>query len=163
MLNLHLPFVRVTGSEDLIRSQLLDDRTFYPALVKDLKRAQTEVIIESAFASCRRVNELLPILQKLRSGGVRIIIITRDPRSNDCEYFREDSCEAVSKLQHTGLHVIFTKNLHRKLVTIDRNVLFEGSLNILSQSNSCEVMRRIESEKLAKEMMKFTGVDSYVC
>lgn len=99
MLNLHIPFVRVARSEDLTHSQLLDDTTFYPALVSDLKQVKTEVIIESAFISYRRVNELLPTLQKLRSIGVRIIINTRDPHGNDSGFFREDSCEAASKLQ----------------------------------------------------------------
>ena len=37
--------------------------------------------------------------------------------------------------------------------------LYEGSLNILSQNDSCEIMRRIESTQLAWQMARFIGVD----
>lgn len=150
-----LPLSRNAKSPDLIKSNLLNEDTFYPALIKDLKRCRSEVIIESAFVSSRLVSELLPILVKLKKSDVRIVINTRDPRSNDKDYFREDSCEAVSKLQHAGVHVVFTKNHHRKLVILDQCILYEGSLNILSQSKSCEVMRRVESAQLAQEMISF--------
>lgn len=41
-------------------------------------------------------------------------------------------------------------------------VLWEGSLNILSQHDSCEVMRRIHSERLANEMIKFIGINRFI-
>lgn len=58
-----------------------------------------------------------------------------------------------------GIHVIFTCGHHRKLVIIDRHILYEGSLNVLSQSDSAEVMRRIDSVKLAWAMVRFTHMD----
>lgn len=72
---------------------------------------------------------------------------------------RIDAHGALSKLQHMGIHVIFTRDHHRKLVIIGRRVLYEGSLNVLSQSNSSEVMRRIDSTQLAWEMVRFIGLN----
>ncbi len=154
-MKLRLPQLRQTKSPELIRSKLFDQDSFYLALHADLKRCKQEVIIESAFVSTKRIGELLPVLDKLKSRGVRIAINTRDPRSTDTELFREDSLEAISKLQHAGIQVLYTGNHHRKLVIIDRELLYEGSLNILSQNNSCEVMRRINSKVLATEMLRF--------
>ena len=52
--------------------------------------------------------------------------------------------------------VFITKNNHHcKLAFIDRNVLWEGSLNILSQTNSREIMRRIEGENHAPKMFNY--------
>ena len=44
---------------------------------------------------------------------------------------------------------------HRKLAIIDRSILYEGSLNILSQNDSLEIMQRIEPEELARQMIDF--------
>ena len=144
---------------DLLSSTLLNEDTFYPAFIKDLKRCKSEVIVESPYITTRRLSELLPTLEKLKTRKVRVVINTRDPRSIADEHRREDTQEAVSRLQHLGIHVMFTLNHHRKLSVMDRSVLYEGSLNILSQSNSAEVMRRIESIQLAWQMVKFTGID----
>jgi hypothetical protein len=59
-------------------------------------------------------------------------------------------------LQSIGVEVLYTGGHHRKLAIIDRQILWEGSLNILSQNESCEVMRRIESDELAMQMLQFT-------
>jgi hypothetical protein len=51
---------------------------------------------------------------------------------------------------------------HRKLAIIDRRLLWEGSLNMLSQNDSCEIMRRIESNSLATQMIHFARLDKYL-
>jgi len=98
-------------------------------------------------------------LQKLKQQNVRIAITTRDPYEHDDEYRREEAHRAVAQLQRSGIHVLYTTGHHRKLAIIDRQILYEGSLNILSQNNSCEIMRRIESVQLAWQMARFVGID----
>lgn len=51
----------------------------------------------------------------------------------------------------TGAH-------HRKLAIIDDDILWEGGLNVLSQNDSCEIMRRIKSNEVFKQMMQFIGI-----
>jgi len=53
-------------------------------------------------------------------------------------------------------------NHHRKLAIIDRKILWEGSLNILSQNNSREIMRRIEGEAFATELFEFLNLGEYI-
>jgi hypothetical protein len=65
-------------------------------------------------------------------------------------------------LQHMGVQVLYTGYHHRKLAILDRAILYEGSLNILSQNKSSEVMRRIESVSLAWQMVRFTGIDRFL-
>ncbi|HMT19521.1 MAG TPA: hypothetical protein PKD15_05805, partial [Candidatus Saccharibacteria bacterium] len=47
---------------------------------------------------------------------------------------------------------------HRKLAMIDDYILWEGSLNMLSQNGSKEVMRRSVSKELCQQMMQFIKV-----
>jgi hypothetical protein len=150
---------RPSAAADLLSSKLYDQDTFYPAFIKDLANCHSEVIIECPFITSRRLKSLLPTLEKLKARKVRIAINTRDPRTHDEGHWQDDSHEAVSKLQHMGVQVLYTGNHHRKVAILDRNILYEGSLNILSQNDSCEIMRRIESVPLAWQMVRFIGID----
>lgn len=150
------------ASNGLISSSLYNEKTFYNRFAKDLKNCHSEIIIESPFITSNRLNLLMPSLQKLKSKHIRITVNTRDPETNDDESMRNDARFALSKLQHMGVNVLFTGGHHRKLAIIDRSILYEGSLNILSQNNSCEVMRRIESTELAWQMIHFVNIDNFI-
>ena len=65
--------------------------------------------------------------------------------------------EAVRRLQELDVRVMYTVKHHRKLAIIDDEILWEGSLNILSQNDSCEIMRRSVSAQLANQMLSFIG------
>jgi phosphatidylserine/phosphatidylglycerophosphate/cardiolipin synthase-like enzyme len=145
----------------LLSSHLLDQDSFYSALEKDLARAKHEVIIESPFISPKRLNYLLPIFYKLIRRKVRVIVNTKSPEEQDPEYIWQTQ-ECVVRLQKIGVEVLITGNHHRKLAIIDRQILYEGSLNILSQNDSCEIMRRIYSERLAVQMLNFTGISRFI-
>ncbi len=146
----------------LVSSTLFNEETFYPTLMKDLNNCGSELIIESPFITNRRLSQLLPVLQKLKQRKVRIIVNTRDPHEHDGERRRDETHKAIAKLQRAGIHVLYTGSHHRKLVILDRSILYEGSLNVLSQNSSCEIMRRIESVQLAWQMTKFIGVDQVI-
>jgi hypothetical protein len=152
-------FNRTVVPADLLSSKLYDQDDFYPAFLKDLAKCHSEVIIECPFITSRRLKTVLPTLEKLKARKVRIAINTRDPRTHDEGYHRDNAHEAISKLQHMGVQVLYTGNHHRKVAILDRSILYEGSLNILSQNDSCEIMRRIESVPLAWQMIRFIGID----
>lgn len=144
----------------LIASKLLDQDSFYTVFTRDIRKARREVIIESPFLSHKRVNSLLSIFHMLIRLGIMIIINTKPIEEQDFDYQAQaESC--VIALQEIGVEVLFTGGHHRKLAIIDRRVLYEGSLNILSQNDSCEIMRRIDSERLAIQMLSFTGLNKF--
>jgi phosphatidylserine/phosphatidylglycerophosphate/cardiolipin synthase-like enzyme len=152
---------KAQSADGLSSSILLNQNNFYDALAKDLARARHEVVIESPFVSFKRLNHLLPIFRKLIRRKVRIIINTKPPEEQDAEYvWRAEEC--IAALQEIGVEVLITGGHHRKLTIIDRQILYEGSLNILSQNDSCEVMRRIYSEQLAVQMINFIGINKFI-
>lgn len=142
-------------------SSLFDQDTFYRAFERDLRHARREVIIECPFITTKRMNLLLPIFHKLSRRGVRIFINTRHPEEHGGDYWRQ-AAEAVVTLQGMGATVLYTGGHHRKLAIIDRKVFYEGSLNILSYRDSCEIMRRVVSSVEAKKLLKFIGLMKYV-
>jgi phosphatidylserine/phosphatidylglycerophosphate/cardiolipin synthase-like enzyme len=140
-------------------TRLYDERMFYQAFIQDLRLAQHEVIIESPYLTCRRANELSPIFKKLIKKGVKVRLNTRFPGHHD-EYLRIQAWTALKNLKAIGVQVKLCNDYrHRKLAIIDETVLWEGSLNIMSQNNSREVMRRTNSEPMCKQMIAFTKLN----
>lgn len=137
-------------------SSLFDNNTFYKAFERDLRLARRSVIIESPFITRRRMEHLLPLLTKLRRKGVHIVVNTRDPEEHNEEYAIQAE-NAIAAMQDIGIKVLYTVKHHRKLAIIDEEILWEGSLNILSQGDSCEIMRRTRSSELVRNMVSFIG------
>lgn len=147
---------RAAPGNDLLLSQLFDESTFYQAFHRDMARARHSVTIESPFLTVKRARAMTSILKKLRRKKVAVTINTRLPRHHTPK-LQFEAEEAIILLKDAGAKVYVCRDLrHRKLAIIDDAILWEGSLNILSQSNSREVMRRIDSAKLCKQMIRFT-------
>lgn len=147
---------------DITSSILYDETTFYNKFKHDLLAARNEVIIESPFISTRRMQELRSLFEKLINRDVKIFIFTRDPKEH-CHEFEIQSEEEIQYFESIGVQVLLcVGNHHRKLGMIDRSVLWEGSLNILSQIHSREIMRRIESKKMTQEMFDFLKFNRWI-
>lgn len=144
-----------TPTPDCTGSILYDEKTFYNRFTQDLLEAKEEVIIESPYITVQRLLMLKPIFEKLAEKGVNVYIVTRNPNEHD-ETMAGQAEAGIQYFETLGVQVLLcVGNHHRKLAMIDRNVLWEGSLNILSQTHSREIMRRIENKKLAEEMFEF--------
>ncbi len=141
-------------------SDLYDQETFYRAFMKDVIHAKRRVIIESPFITFNRTEQLMPILQKLVRHGVLVIVNTKPFEEHD-GLMQDMSRETVARLQDMGVRVIMTVGHHRKLAIVDDTILWEGSLNILSQNDSCEFMRRIHSEQATSQMLRFLRLDRF--
>ena len=156
MINLFRRKINVP-SDDI---RMYNQDSFYRAFENDLVFAQDKVIIESPFITTKRINALLPILTDLRSRGVSITINTRDPSEHDIDY-ETQALDAVAILQSMDIQVLYTAKHHRKLAVIDNTIVWNGSLNILSQNDSCEIMWRISSPELANKLLGFINLKRY--
>ena len=153
---------RQSFENDLVSSSLFDETTFYQKFINDLKRCEKEVIIESPYITNSRAQLLRPIFQNLVDRGIKVYIITRHPQEHE-EGLMVQAEGEIAEFEIMGVQVLLCSgNHHRKLAILDRKILWEGSLNILSQTRSREIMRRIEGEKLAKEMFNFLKLGRFI-
>lgn len=142
-------------------SKLYDQNTFDDQFMRDLRRARKSVIIESPFLRTARVEKFIPIFHRLKKRGVAILLNTKPLEEHD-EIYELQVQKSLSLLQSAGVDVLFTVKHHRKLAIIDRQVIYEGSLNILSYHDSCEIMRRILSVIGAKMLIDFIGLNKFM-
>ncbi|MEI6690624.1 MAG: phospholipase D-like domain-containing protein [bacterium] len=146
----------------MIKTSLHDEKTFYTSFLSDLEQSQSEVIIESPFITIARMKTFWPIFRRLVARGVKVYIVTRDPREHTDGYDDQSEVE-IQEFEAVGIQVLMcTGNHHRKLAIIDRNILWEGSLNILSQAKSREFMRRLEDGGFAVDLFNFIGYEKYM-
>ena len=147
---------------DILSSKLFDEKQFYQTFIKDLCDCKKEVIIESPFITCSRMKMLYPVFEKLVKRGVKVYVITRDPREHSNGY-EEQSEEEIQRFEGLGVQVFLcVGNHHRKLAILDRRILWEGSLNILSHIKSREIMRRIDSPEIASDMFSFLKFGRFI-
>ncbi len=151
-----------SANTSLINSKLFDEKTFYQTFTKDLEGCQKEVIIESPYITSERMRTFDSVFRRLFKCDLKIYVITRNPK----EHY--EGMEIQSEVEITHFEALGTQTFlcvgdhHRKLAILDRKILWEGSLNILSQTHSREIMRRIDGEELALQMFNFLKLSKYL-
>jgi len=141
-----------------LKTNLFNETNFYPAFVSDALSAKKEVIIYSPFVSKHRTVFLKTTIQKLRDRNIDVFIFTR-PLEEYENIIRPQIEVALKRLEEIGVSVFHPgRYIHEKVAIIDRQILWEGSLNILSHRASNEMMRRIDDPESAVEVINHIKV-----
>lgn len=135
---------------------LTDEKSFYYQFERDLDLAKREVIIESPFITASKLRSLKQIFESLIERQVRVFVITRHPEEHD-PYMADQAEAGIRFFEKIGVQVLMSWTHHRKIAMIDREITWNGSLNILSHRNSREFMEREEDINKAKAMYSFLG------
>lgn len=150
-------------------SQVFDHKNFYAHLDQDLKQARFLVKIQSPFMTTRRVDKLAPVLKNCTDRKVKVCVFTQKIESRYStkeEYLEKISVfkSIANNLSSMGEHVNTIPKIHEKLVVIDENVFWEGSLNPLSYKDTSERMTRWQgAEKVRSVITKHRLDDCFAC
>lgn len=88
--------------------------------------------------------------------------LTPNRLKNTNEIYKLQVRKSLSLLQSAGVDILFTVKHHRKLAIIDREIIYEDSLNIFSYRDSCEIMRRTTSALEAEMLVDFIGLNKFM-
>ena len=160
---------RAARAQSLAEGSLKEDReaermvmtqeAFFGKLIQDLAAAEDRVVIYSPFMTQNRVGQMAPHLKAAIERGIRVYVITKtateEERTRQVETYRE--IEAA--LADWGVVVAHKRNMHEKVVLIDDEIVWTGSLNALSFSDTQEVMERRKSAKIAVDYIKTLRVN----
>jgi hypothetical protein len=146
-------------------STLYTERNFYAAFFADMRKSIREIIIVSPFLTASRTQHFINLFRSKVAEEIEIRVFTRTLRDQQGDMFRQAEM-AFAELKRIGVQVVERRGLHQKFAFIDRKVAWEGSLNILSQSEgrSTEHMRRLPFLRTCEELIKLHkfGSDSEV-
>lgn len=133
---------------------LYNEKSFYTAFSRDLLSAKKEVLIYCPFISKYRSEYFNRILRHLKHRNIAVFIFTRPIEEHEL-LVRSEIKSALGDYEELGACIIYLPGqIHAKVAIIDREILWDGSLNILSQRESKEMMRRTEDEDMAKQVIE---------
>lgn len=130
------------------------ERNFWTAFSADLANTKQSVVMVSPFLTVKRTDWFIPQFEALIHNGVELKIFTRPIDEHKQDYMREDAATVITLLRQIGANVVAVPKIHQKVAILDSYICWEGSLNILSQRDSREHMRRLEGALLAAEVRR---------
>lgn len=146
-------------SPDVEKTGLFNQHDFEQVCMADLDRAQKGIAIFSGFVTEQRVAAYEALFRRKKAEGVAIRCVTRPPKNNGSIPVEQGKA-ALDGLEHIGCVVDTRGEIHEKVVVIDDEIVWFGSLNPLSHTTRTdEVMARIEGKDLALQLSAFMALD----
>ncbi len=134
---------------------------FFRLLASDLSRARSRVIIYSPFITQDRLAFLMPQIQAAIQREVLVFVITK-AHSERTKSKISQVRRLEAQLSEIGVIVMHKKGMHEKLAFIDDDILWSGSLNLTSFSNTQEIMERRKSKAVFEDYFQVLRVDDLV-
>jgi hypothetical protein len=132
---------------------VVNQQSFFRLLSSDIARAKKIIIVYSPFMTVDRVAFLIHQLHAAILRSASVIIITKShAERTDTEMNLVRKIE--SQLSEIGVTVVHKMHMHEKLVFIDDDITWSGSLNPLSFSNTQEIMERRKSKTVLQDYFK---------
>jgi ssDNA-binding Zn-finger/Zn-ribbon topoisomerase 1/predicted nucleic acid-binding Zn-ribbon protein len=141
-----------------LRTGLYNQHDFDKVCIADLAAAERSILIFSGFVTPQRTRAYEGILRSKIAERVAVRCVARPPHNNGSIPYG-DGRAALNALETMGCIVDTRKDTHQKLVIVDGEILWFGSLNPLSHTTQTgEVMARLVSRDLAQQMAAFVAI-----
>lgn len=147
----------LTGKHIVCREDVFND--YFMADIHSFKK---RLIVYSAFMTEARLSTLLPVFSDAVRAGKQIIVVTKALSDRGkSELAQYQKCE--KELRDIGVSVLHKKGMHEKLIFVDSNAVWIGSLNALSFTGlTGEVMQRYADRELTAEYEKLFDIE-HIC
>lgn len=136
---------------------IFDKESYYNVYEKDLQEANKEIIISSPGINQAKVRQLIMCLKKRQEAGVRITVITLSSDSYP-ESRVEKTKGLIDTLRNVGINVKEKEMMHEHFAIIDKEIVWYGSMNLLSREKEDDNLMRVVSNEVAQELMELTFV-----
>jgi hypothetical protein len=131
---------------------------YYEFITSDIASAENQILVFSPFMTENRLSTLLPVILDAVNRDVKIYVVTKPIDEHGIkEQSIYSACE--KELRSLGVYIIHKKGMHEKLVLIDDSVVWTGSLNTLSFSNTQEIMERRQDRELFRDYSSQMYID----
>ncbi|ETP73090.1 hypothetical protein UYO_0973 [Lachnospiraceae bacterium JC7] len=121
----------------------------------DLLEANKEVIISSPGLNQAKVNAFVRLIKQRQENGVKITVVTLDPEGYPEEKI-EDTKALVQVLENCGIKVRLQDHMHEHFAIIDDEIVWYGSMNLLSRAKIDDNLMRVKSKDAAQELLEMT-------
>lgn len=122
---------------------------------RDLEEAKSSVIVSSPRLNNQKVNRVITVLGKRRELGVKVTIVTWHP--DVYKYGRDDvRMELMERLRRAGFEIRLVEASCEHYAVIDNEIVWYGSVNLLSKEDAEDNLMRVCSKDIAAELLEMT-------
>ena len=140
---------------------IFDSETYLQVYQKDLLAANSSIVISSPVISWPKINDLIQLLSEAQKKGVTVTIVTWEPDS----YTFGDSAtwmQMHEEMRQAGFYMKTVEEFCEHYAIIDQELVWYGKMNLLGKEQIDDSMMRVQSKKIAAELMELTfGVKHY--
>ncbi len=134
---------------------IFDSDTYGPIYERDLKNAVSDIVISSPTLGKRKVMHMLEVLTERQEAGVKVTIVTWHPDSY--MYGREEHrIELMEDLRNAGFNVELVEDNCEHYAVVDNEIVWYGSMNLLSKDDIEDNIMRVVSKQIAAELLEMT-------
>ena len=134
---------------------IFDSDSYGAVYEQDLREARSDIVISSPTLARRKVTRMLAILKERQEAGVKITIVTWHP---DAYFYGYDihRIELVETLRNAGINIELAEDSCERYAVIDNEIVWYGSMNLLSKDDVEDNIMRVVSTNIAAELLEMT-------
>ncbi len=122
---------------------------------RDLEEAKSTVTVSSPRLNNQKVNRIITTLGKQQELGVKVTIVTWHPDAY--KYGRDDvRMELMERLRKAGFEIRLAEESCEHYAVIDNEIVWYGSMNLLSKEEVDDNLMRVCSKEIAAELLEMT-------
>lgn len=122
---------------------------------KDLEEANSAVVVSGPRLNNQKVDRIIKILGKRRELGVKVTIVTWHPDAY--KYGKDDvRMELMERLRKAGFEIRLVEESCEHYAVIDNEIVWYGSVNLLSKEDAEDNLMRVCSKDIAAELLEMT-------
>ena len=122
---------------------------------KDLEEANSAVVVSSPKLNNQKVDRIINMLGKRRELGVKVTIVTWHPDAY--KYGKDDvRMELMERLRKAGFEIRLVEESCEHYAVIDNEIVWYGSVNLLSKEDAEDNLMRVCSKDIAAELLEMT-------
>ena len=122
---------------------------------KDLEEANSALVVSSPRLNNQKVDRIINMLGKRRELGVEVTIVTWHPDAY--KYGKDDvRMELMERLRKAGFEIRLVEETCEHYAVIDNEIVWYGSVNLLSKEDAEDNLMRVCSKDIAAELLEMT-------
>ena len=122
---------------------------------KDLEEANSAVVVSSPRLNNQKVDRIITMLGKRRELGVKVTIVTWHPDAY--KYGKDDvRMELMERLRKAGFEIRLVEESCEHYAVIDNEIVWYGSVNLLSKEDVEDNLMRVCSKDIAAELLEMS-------
>ncbi len=134
---------------------IYDKKSYQEVYLKDLMESNKNVIISSPGINERKVKQLIALIQKRQEAGISVMVLTLSPGSYP-EKRIDKTRELIRQLVEVGIKIIERSVMHEHYAVIDEEIVWYGSMNLLSREKEDDNLMRVLSREIAQELREIS-------